>query len=119
MIVKVNPVPVLSGGPPSVRIPLSRGHFFLIDLSCHDSVTRWKWHLRKSGHNWYVCRKKCKFGITRIIYLHRWLMFCPDNMVVHHINSNTLDNRKANLEIITPSENSQYRTMTKVPLMKQ
>ena len=49
-------------------------------------------------------------GITRIIYLHRWLMFCPDNMVVHHVNHNPLDDRHANLEIITPSENSHYRT---------
>lgn len=45
--------------------------------------------------------------------IHRIIMKPPDNMVVHHKNHNTLDNRKANLEIITQEENLVYKKLFK------
>lgn len=40
------------------------------------------------------------------LYIHRLVMGeVPRNMVVDHINGDTLDNRKINLRIVTPSEN--------------
>jgi hypothetical protein len=41
------------------------------------------------------------------IRLHRWIMNCPDNLVVDHINCLKRDNRKENLQIITREENSK------------
>lgn len=39
--------------------------------------------------------------------LHRFIMNCYDcNLVVHHINKNTMDNRKSNLMILTRSQHS-------------
>lgn len=41
------------------------------------------------------------------LYIHRLVMGeVPRNMVVDHINGDTLDNRKVNLRIVTPKENS-------------
>lgn len=37
-------------------------------------------------------------------YLHRILTNAPAGLHVHHKNRNTLDNRKQNLEVITPKE---------------
>ena len=45
--------------------------------------------------------------------LHRYLTNCPENMVVDHINHNGLDNRKENLRICTPSENSLNKIVLK------
>lgn len=42
-------------------------------------------------------------------YLHRIIMNCPSEYDVDHINHNTLDNRKVNLNIVTISENQQNR----------
>lgn len=45
--------------------------------------------------------------------IHRIIMEPPDNMVVHHKNHNTLDNRKSNLEIITQHENLVHKKLFK------
>ncbi|AUZ30161.1 hypothetical protein C1T27_07345 [Bacillus licheniformis] len=41
--------------------------------------------------------------------LHRWIMNPEKDMVVDHINFNTLDNRRGNLRILTNAQNSQNR----------
>lgn len=52
--------------------------------------------------SYYIIHRKAPY-----VRLHRYIMNCPDNMVIDHINHNTLDNRKANLRICTTFENQQ------------
>lgn len=53
------------------------------------------WSITKAG---YVVN--CKSGI----YLHRFIMNCPNDMEVDHKNHNLLDNRKSELRIATSSQ---------------
>jgi hypothetical protein len=41
--------------------------------------------------------------------MHRQLMNTPQGMDVHHVNGNTLDNRKLNLSNIEPKLHAQLR----------
>lgn len=66
-----------------------------------------------SGYTWvyYVHRNK-NYAISNSpqgrIYLHNFIMNTPENMITEHVNHNTLDNRKSNLnnvEIVEENEN--------------
>lgn len=66
-----------------------------IDL---DDVDRCKEHCWSDGKG-YVSSSK---GLR----LHRFIMNCPDNLVVDHIYHDTLDNRKSQLRICTGQQNA-------------
>jgi hypothetical protein len=68
----------------------------LIDLEDVDKVKDMKWY---TSHG-YVLNKQNKQR------LHRFIMNCPDGMVIDHINHNRLDNRKSNLRICTQHQNN-------------
>lgn len=71
----------------------------IIDLDDVEKVKQYKWRLSKGyAHN-------------DTISLHRFIMNCPSNMVVDHINRNPLDNRKCNLRICTQQQNSMNRNV--------
>lgn len=65
-----------------------------------------------SGYTWVYYEKHGKnYAISNSpegrLYLHNFIMNTPENMITEHINLNTLDNRKSNLnsvEIVNESE---------------
>ena len=78
---------------------------------------------RVKAHGWYKNTSK-KFkggpyfayrspGDGKNISLHRFIMNCPPDMYVDHINCNTLDNRRSNLRICNRAENSKNRRKNK------
>jgi hypothetical protein len=62
------------------------------------------WSITKAG---YIVN--CKKGI----YLHRFIMNCPDNLEVDHIHHNLLDNRKSELRLST-SRQQKYNTKKRI-----
>lgn len=43
------------------------------------------------------------------LYLHRWIMGNPDNMMIDHINGDSLDNRRKNLRFATARINAKNK----------
>jgi hypothetical protein len=83
-------------------------------------------HPKVEGHRWYVTKDysqkyKDVFYVRsniyceaakskqRIIIIHRLITNAPKDMQVDHINGNTLDNRQANLRVVTRSKNQHNR----------
>lgn len=97
---------------PTVKIPLSKGLFALVDAEDFERVSAFKWtaSLESNGRNFYAirrCYREKRRGIK--IRMHRFVLGLPplpnDGLVVDHLNGDTLDNRKANLEIVDHLEN--------------
>ncbi len=59
----------------------------------------------------YVTGSLYQNGKKKQVIFHRWLLDCPEDKQVDHINHNTLDNRRGNLRIVEPSQNSQNRRL--------
>ena len=75
----------------------------LIDLEDIDKVKDCKWRMNDQGY----AITDIVGGLGGKIRLHRLIMDCPDDMVVDHINHNSLDNRKFNLRVCTLQQNNK------------
>lgn len=82
--------------------------FFIVDKFDLNKIKKHKWRICK-GRNQYVTTTIRNSSGRKNVLLHRYLTNPPDNLVVDHINWNTLDNRRCNLRHITSGENSRHR----------
>lgn len=89
----------------------------LIDLDDIEKVKKYTWCLTHGRD--MILYAMTKTSENKTIKLHRYLMNCPNNKVIDHINHNTLDNRKFNLKVCSRAENNLnlgIRTNTKLGL---
>lgn len=83
------------------------GKVALVDDDDYEYLSKFKWWLSPQG---YVRRVGLKSsGEEKSVLMHREIVKCPDGLFVDHINHNTIDNRKRNLRICTPKENSRNK----------
>lgn len=99
----------MSGG--GIReIPLSKGFVALVDDADFDWLSQWKWHVFDNGRGYRYAITKWrpeKGARQQTIYMHRQLLDAPRGLVVDHISGETLDNRRSNLRLCTPTENTR------------
>ena len=89
----------------------------LIDLDDIEKVKKYTWCLTRGRD--MILYAMTKTSENKTIKLHRYLMNCPNNKDIDHINHNTLDNRKFNLKVCSRTENNHnlgIRTNTKLGL---
>lgn len=92
-------------------IELTKQKIALVDDEDFERVNAFNWYASNEsrGTKWYAIRWSRSSGKKKKVRMsHFVLNVTPeklDGLVVDHINHDSLDNRKCNLEIITQSEN--------------
>lgn len=90
----------------------------LIDIEDIERVQEYKWCYSnyskiKEGYISHTINKSLNIPKTATLKLHRFVMNCSKDMVIDHINRDTLDNRKRNLRICTQTDNHRNRSISK------
>lgn len=82
--------------------------FAMVDDNDFERANKFVW----SSRGRYVCRL---IGAKKreVIYLHRFILNFPKNMVVDHVNGDGLDNQRKNLRICTQAENARNSSINK------
>lgn len=89
----------------------SNGTKFLFDLEDYEKIKNYKWQVGSKGYIVAGCENERKNKST--IRLHRLIMNAPKDKQVDHKFGNVLDNRKENLRIATPQQNSMNQKKRK------
>lgn len=76
----------------------------IIDTEDAPRILPYTWYVKRTFYNRYAYRKKIKNGTEFRVWMHRQIMYCPNDKVVHHKNRNGLDNRKKYLELMTEQQ---------------
>lgn len=93
----------------TIQVPLTQGYEATIDAEDWDKVKDHKWSLqrvkRKHGELFYAKTAKKKNTIMAGTQMHRFIVCCPEGMIIDHIDGNGLNNTRKNLRIVMPGEN--------------
>lgn len=96
------------------KIYLGLGRFTIVEPRDYYSIRHFKWFVHGNGSNLYAARSALTNDLrSRIIYLHRQIMSPPPHLVVDHRNCDSLDNRRANLRVVTQAVNMRNRRKRK------
>ena len=88
-------------------LPLNNSNSTIIDLKSVEKVGEYNWYVTDCGVKKYVRRgyKKGENRSSKLNLLHRFIMDCPINKDIDHIDGDTLNNLKSNLRLCTHQQN--------------
>jgi hypothetical protein len=89
----------------SKQIQLNDNKFTIVDDCDYETLTQYHWFITPDGCNPYACASES----GRHLRMHRLIMNATEGQIVDHINGDTLDNRRSNLRVVTPSQNAMNR----------
>lgn len=82
------------------KIKLTKGKYAIVDDEDFDFLSQWKWKYHKDN---YAVRTSTG---SKQVYMHREVLKTPKGKLTDHINRNGLDNRRANLRLVSYSQNA-------------
>jgi len=89
------------------EITLTRGKIALVDDDDFEWLNQWKWYAMWNGRHWYAVRGAYSVdGKYHTILMHRVITDAQPSQQVDHKDTNSLNNRRANLRLCTQSQNS-------------
>ena len=94
-------------GYPFRRIRLTEGKFTIVDPADFYRLNSFYWLTCGRNGNLYAARLiRTPTGRLNTILMHKEILDSPSGLLVDHINTDSLDNRRANLRLATHSQNS-------------
>lgn len=90
-------------------IQLTQGEETFVDDTDYKELKKHKWYAKNSASMIYAARSIHTNGSCETVYMARHLLDCPKDLEVDHINENTLDNQRHNLQIVTHIENLRLK----------
>ena len=96
-------------------ISLTNGLFALVDDEDFNRVNQFKWYANITGNGTRIYARRSINGDSKkkSIYMHRFIMNCPDDMETDHQDKLTLNNQKSNLKNVTKKLNLANRNFEK------
>lgn len=91
------------------EIAITKGLVTLVDDEDYTYLNRWHWSSSKSSYHYYAVRNERR----KRIYMHRFLAQPVNGQQVHHIDGNTLNNQRGNLQCLAQKDNLKYRKVNK------
>lgn len=82
---------------------LSEGSIAVVDADSGPEITERTWSLNGQG---YAVTTRRSGDESELVYLHREILKPPADRLVDYVNRNKLDNRRANLRVVTSAENA-------------
>ncbi len=88
------------------KISLTQGQTAIVDAEDYEKLSGCKWYVIRKGRTFYAERADRGGRKKRNIPMHRQILDEPAGKCIDHINHNGLDNRRANLRIVTQEQNN-------------
>jgi len=94
---------------------LSQEKFALVDDWDYEELSQYKWHSQKIKNKFYACRRGSERLMQREsrILMHRQIMCASPDVIIDHIDGDTLNNCRENLRRCNASQNCCNRKMNK------
>jgi hypothetical protein len=93
------------------EIPLSQGYVALVDEDDYEWLSQWCWYYSRGyavRSRYFPETQKCN-----TVRMHRLILSAPKGVEVDHINTNTWDNRRANLRLVDRVKNVWNQSPTR------
>jgi hypothetical protein len=101
------PAPASSRQGSCVAQAKSEGKFTIVDPADFYQLNVFDWLASGRDDNLYAARViRTQSGRLNTILMHRQILPAPPGLLVDHRNTDSLDNRRSNLRLATPSQNS-------------
>jgi len=96
-----------------VDVLFSGSHRARISPEDKERVLALNWHILKTPTSSYLCRNVMTPKGPRKQLLHTFILNTPAKLWTDHINGDTSNYTRANLRVVTPSQNNQNRSKSK------